>query len=190
MIAQATRNATAPVKIPTRTELRLHTITNIPDATHKVRAKQASTTGRKRRAVKLVTSPSKAHSPKAICATDCTFWPLDCEADRRLIPLWSPVHTAPRSSSRATARTRRRTMGRGGMRRGLYRGAGIRAKARPADCGGVQRDRVLHREGGRGAHQLPARGGAVVSAAGRAVPFQLRHHLRLAQPQRTILVAL
>src|SRR5215510_2618062 len=169
MIAQATRNATAPVKIPTRTELRLHATTNIPDATHKLRAKQASTTGRKRRAVKLVTSPSSANSPKAICATSCTFWLPDCEADRRLNPLWSPVHAAPRSSSRATARTRRRTMSRGGMRRGLYGGAGIRAKARRADSGGVQCDRVLYRQGGRGAHQLPARGGAMVPADGRAV---------------------
>src|SRR5262249_38052932 len=105
-----------------RTELRLHATTNIPDATHKLRAKQASTTGRKRRAVKLVTSPSSANSPKAICATACTFWLPDCEADRRLNPLWSPVHAPPRSSSRATARTRRRTMSRGGMRRGLYGG--------------------------------------------------------------------
>jgi len=44
MIAQAMRSAIAPVRIPMKTELRLHTTVNNPDATTTVMVRQVRTT--------------------------------------------------------------------------------------------------------------------------------------------------
>ena len=73
MIAEAMSSATAPVKIPTNTELQLHTTTNILDAMESVVAKHFRANGRQRRTQNVVTTPRSPKSPNTICVKACSF---------------------------------------------------------------------------------------------------------------------
>ena len=63
MIAQAMRSAIAPVRIPMKTELRLHTTVNNPDATTTVMVRQVRTT--------VAPPPERRHNPQKSQKPQC-----------------------------------------------------------------------------------------------------------------------